>query len=51
MFSNWQLPPEEARQNAEHMKMCSCFMCGNFRRNLGPTIQEKRSNLALTDEN
>jgi len=51
IFKTWDLPPEEARQNAEHMKMCSCWMCGNFRRTLGLTLQEKRSNLALTDEN
>jgi len=50
MFRMWDLPPEEARQNAEHMKMCSCWMCGNFRRTLGPTLQEKRADLALRDE-
>ena len=27
---------------ANHLKVCSCFMCGNFRKNNGPTIKELR---------
>ena len=25
-----------------NMQKCSCYMCGHYRRNYGPTIQERR---------
>jgi hypothetical protein len=31
-----------ARQNADHLKMCSCWMCGNQRKYLGETFSERR---------
>lgn len=39
-----------ARKNADHLRNCSCFLCCHNRRANGLTMQEKRSNLALTDE-
>jgi hypothetical protein len=39
-----------ARKNADHLRKCSCFLCCHNRRTNGLTMQEKRSNLALSDE-
>ena len=33
---------EWARRNHDHMKVCSCWMCGNPRKREGPTTQERR---------
>lgn len=37
---------DERREHAlrwfEHLKMCSCAMCGNQRKWWGPTVQERR---------
>jgi hypothetical protein len=30
------------RRNHDHLKVCSCWMCGNRRKWGGPTIQERR---------
>ena len=32
-----------ATRNHDHLKACSCWMCGNFRRLEGPTIQERKA--------
>ena len=31
-----------AAKNHDHLKKCSCWMCGNFRKTEGPTYQELR---------
>lgn len=37
------LKPEQAIKSADHLKVCSCYMCGNPRKfKEGPTIQELR---------
>lgn len=37
-----EVAPEIAARWADHMRMCSCWMCGNRRRSFGPTLQEVR---------
>ncbi len=53
-WSEWGTTDPEAllwaRRNADHLKNCSCFLCGHYRRTNGITIQERRSLLALRDE-
>lgn len=42
--------PRLAIKNANHMSVCSCFMCGNPRRYLGhKTLQELKSDLSMKD--
>lgn len=36
------MDPANAARLADHIKMCSCWMCGNPRRAFGPTLQEVR---------
>ena len=31
-----------ARRYHDHLKMCSCYLCGNRRKWGGPTLQERR---------
>jgi hypothetical protein len=38
---------EWAKRNYNHLKACSCWMCGNYRKNFGGTFQEKKTLLAL----
>jgi hypothetical protein len=35
---------------AEHLKVCSCPLCGNARRYLGLTLQEVKAELRRNDE-
>jgi hypothetical protein len=39
-----------ARRNADHLKVCSCWMCRNLRAREGMTIQERKALLRETDE-
>jgi hypothetical protein len=39
-----------ATRNYDHLKKCSCWMCGHRRRSEGSTLQERRFLLSLTDE-
>ena len=36
-------------KNSVNRKMCSCFICGNFRKNCGITQQEIISNISLKE--
>jgi hypothetical protein len=36
-------------KNAEHLKNCSCHLCGNKRKHLGKTLQEKKAEFAEMD--
>lgn len=36
------MDPAMAMRMADHIKMCSCWMCGNQRKHFGPTLQEVR---------
>lgn len=44
-IAKWMgLQQERIEKNADHLKNCSCFICGNPRKYLKePTIQEKRA--------
>lgn len=46
LYKNPGLTEEErlnwARRYYNHLQMCSCWMCGNLRKWLGPTVQERR---------
>lgn len=35
---------------AEHLKFCSCLLCGNSRRYVGRTLQEVKADLRQSDE-
>ena len=37
------LPAELAIKMADHLKVCSCWACGNQRKYYGPSIQELRN--------
>ena len=37
------LPENHAVKYADHLKVCSCWACGNQRKHFGPTIQELRN--------
>ena len=44
MNSDWKVLSMNARfigRNSVNRKLCSCFMCGNYRKNFGITNQEK----------
>ena len=41
---------EWARRNYNHLKKCSCWMCGNRRKWHGPTIQERRMGQSAADD-
>lgn len=34
------LDPEQAIKNANHLKVCSCYMCGNQRHHWGAPVKE-----------
>jgi hypothetical protein len=36
-------------KNAEHLKSCSCHLCGNKRKHFGKTLQEKKAEFAEMD--
>lgn len=38
-----------ARKNANHLKMCSCWMCGHKRASEGPSVSELRQILREND--
>lgn len=42
----WRVPSEDAEQLAvrlyQNRRMCSCSLCDDSRRALGPTVQERR---------
>ena len=55
-FEDWKMRDEPEmqawiRRNANHLAACSCWMCGHARQWEGLTMQEKRSLMALSDEN
>lgn len=39
-----------ARRHYNHLQRCSCWMCGNRRKWLGPTVQERRWNQMAADD-
>lgn len=41
----WTTDPRNAGLFANHGKVCSCWMCGNPRKQGELTVQEKRANL------
>ena len=46
----WEDLKEWAQRNYDHLKRCSCWMCGNPRKyGAGPPVQEQRL-LAAADE-
>ena len=53
LYRNWQMADGNEnwlRRNFNHLAACSCWMCGHRRQWEGLTMQEKRSLLALNDE-
>ncbi len=54
-FADWKQesgPELESwvRRNFNHIALCSCWMCGQRRKWEGPTMQERRTLMALRDE-
>lgn len=44
-------PHDRKARNANHLAVCSCWMCGNPRRHLGEiTMQERRAELRARDQ-
>lgn len=55
-YADWQMAdemgmPNWLRRNFNHLTACSCWMCGHQRKWHGLAMQEKRSMMALEDEN
>ena len=42
--------PKRLAQAVDTPKPCSCMMCGNARKHAGPTMQERRAELAEHDD-
>lgn len=52
-YANWQMMEgneQWLRRNFNNLAFCSCSMCGHQRKWHGLTMQEKRSLMALEDE-
>jgi hypothetical protein len=49
IYAPWGLA-DWAEQNHDHLKKCSCWMCGNPREFEGPPLQEKRLLLSASEE-
>jgi hypothetical protein len=39
-----------ALRNYDHLKKCSCWMCGHRRKWYGPTIQERRMSQNISED-
>lgn len=55
-YTDWQMAGgprmgDWLRRNFDNLTFCSCWMCGHQRKWHGVTMQEKRSLMALEDEN
>lgn len=53
-YESWGLGEEKAlwlRRLCNNPTVCSCWMCGHQRKWHGVTMQERRSLMALADEN
>jgi len=42
-------PVERFIRNADHLKSCSCWMCGNQRKTFGPPIREVRQTTVMDE--
>ena len=54
LYRDWQMAEGNERwlrRNFNNLAVCSCWMCGHRRQWEGLTMQEKRSLMALDDEN